>query len=78
MQVTTIEMDRTQRRAATSFWSFLLRASLVTARRFPTALGNALMFFGLKTIGEVRGTSDIDLLRIPDLDNESVAIRAGR
>jgi hypothetical protein len=40
--------------------------------RFPTRVRNALEYAGLKTIGEVRETSDADLRRIPDLGNESV------
>ena len=46
--------------------------TLIEIVRFPTVLRNALMSSGLKTIGEVRATSDADLLRIPDLGNESV------
>jgi hypothetical protein len=46
--------------------------TLIEIVRFPTVLRSALMSSGLKTIGEVRATSDADLLRIPDLGNESV------
>jgi DNA-directed RNA polymerase alpha subunit len=46
--------------------------TLIEIVRFPTVLRNALMSSGLKTIGEVRATADIDLMRIPDLGNESV------
>jgi Bacterial RNA polymerase, alpha chain C terminal domain len=46
--------------------------TLIEIVRFPTVLRNSLMSSGLKTIGEVRATSDADLLRIPDLGNESV------
>jgi DNA-directed RNA polymerase alpha subunit len=40
--------------------------------RFPTRVRNALEYAGLKTLREVRETSDTDLLRIPDLGNETV------
>ena len=46
--------------------------TLIEIVRFPTVLRNALMSSGLKTIGEVQATADIDLMRIPDLGNESV------
>lgn len=46
--------------------------ALIEIVRFPTVLRSALMSSGLKTIGEVRATSDADLLRISDLGNESV------
>jgi len=40
--------------------------------RFPTRIRHALEYAGLKTLGEVRETSDADLLRIPDLGAESI------
>jgi hypothetical protein len=46
--------------------------TLIEIVRFPTVLRSALMSSGLKTIGEVRATSNADLLLIPDPGNESV------
>ena len=36
--------------------------------RFPTRIKNALFAAGLKTVGEVRETSDETLLSLPDLE----------
>jgi len=41
--------------------------------RFPTRIKNALFAAGLKTIGEVRETSDNALLALPDFGKTSVA-----
>jgi DNA-directed RNA polymerase alpha subunit len=41
--------------------------------RFPTRIKNALIAAGLKTVGEVRETSDKALLAIPDFGKTSVA-----
>ena len=41
--------------------------------QFPTRIKNALFAAGLKTVGEVRETSDKALLAIPDFGKTSVA-----
>ena len=41
--------------------------------RFPTRIKNALFAAGLKTVGEVRETSDEALLSLPDFGMASVA-----
>ena len=41
--------------------------------RFPTRIKNGLFAAGLKTVGEVRETSDEALLSLPDFGNASVA-----
>jgi DNA-directed RNA polymerase alpha subunit len=41
--------------------------------RFPTLIKNALFAAGLKTVGEVRETSDEALLSLPDFGRVSVA-----
>ena len=41
--------------------------------RFPTRIRNALVYAGVKTIGEIRETSNADLLSLPDLGKDSVA-----
>jgi DNA-directed RNA polymerase alpha subunit len=41
--------------------------------RFPTRIANALFAAGLKTVGEVRETSDDALLALPDFGKTSVA-----
>ena len=41
--------------------------------RFPTRINNALFAAGLKTVGEVRETSDEALLALPDFGKTSVA-----
>ena len=41
--------------------------------RFPMRIKNALFAAGLKTIGEVRETSDHALLALPDFGKSSVA-----
>jgi DNA-directed RNA polymerase alpha subunit len=40
--------------------------------RFPTRIANALHAAGLRTVGEVRETSDNDLLRLQDIGPGSV------
>ena len=40
--------------------------------RFPTRINNALFAAGLKTVGEVRDTSDKALLALPDFGKTSV------
>ena len=41
--------------------------------RFPTRVRNALAEIGLKTVGEIRESSDVALRSIPNLGNSSVA-----
>jgi DNA-directed RNA polymerase alpha subunit len=41
---------------------------------FPTRIRNALYYAGLKTVGEVRESSDEMLLSLPDLGAKSVAV----
>jgi len=41
--------------------------------RFPPRMKDALLAAGLKTVGEVRETSDQTLLALPDLGKASVA-----
>jgi DNA-directed RNA polymerase alpha subunit len=41
--------------------------------RFPTRIKNALFAAGLRTVGEVRETSDEALLSLPDFGTASVA-----
>ena len=41
--------------------------------RFPTRISNALFAAGLKTVGEVRETSDEALLALPDFGKTSVS-----
>lgn len=41
---------------------------------FPTRIRNALYYAGLKTVGEVRESSDEMLLSLPDLGSKSVAL----
>ena len=41
--------------------------------RFPTRINNALFAAGLKTVGEVRETSDEALLALPDFGKTSVS-----
>jgi DNA-directed RNA polymerase alpha subunit len=47
--------------------------TLIENVRFSTRVRNALNAAGMKTIGEVRETSDDKLLRLPDLGKGSVA-----
>ena len=47
--------------------------TLIENVRFPTRVRNALNAAGIKTIGEVRETSDDTLLSLPDLGKGSVA-----
>jgi DNA-directed RNA polymerase alpha subunit len=39
----------------------------------PTRIHNALNFGGLKTVGDIRATSDVVLLSFPDLGRRSVS-----
>jgi len=41
--------------------------------RFPTRIRNALAEIGLKTVGEIRESSDVALRSIPNLGHGSVA-----
>ena len=41
--------------------------------RFPTRVRNALAEIGLKTVGEIRESSDVALRSIPNLGHGSVA-----
>ena len=47
---------------------------LVCQIDFPTRIRNALYYAGLKTVGEVRESSDEMLLSLPDLGAKSVAL----
>jgi DNA-directed RNA polymerase alpha subunit len=40
--------------------------------RFPTRIANALRMAGVKTVGEIRETSDTDLLSFQDLGKGSI------
>jgi DNA-directed RNA polymerase alpha subunit len=48
-------------------------ATLIKNVRFPTRVRNALHTAGIKTIGEIRETSDHTLLSLPDLGKGSIA-----
>jgi len=43
--------------------------------QFPTRVRNALAEIGLKTIGEIRESSDVALRSIPNLGHSSIAYR---
>ncbi len=45
---------------------------LIEIVRIPTRIRNALVYAGLRTIGEVRAASDDELLSIPDFGPGSI------
>jgi hypothetical protein len=47
--------------------------TLIEKVRFPTVLRNALISAGIKTIGDIRATSDVELGRMRWIGKESLA-----